>query len=75
MLLQLLTRALDKAKEALTTKERDLQRLESGHASVLGPLHTAATASDSKQRELEQQLRERDELLGRLRAESQVAPH
>ena len=64
LLLQVLNRALEKAKKALTTKERDLERLQ-----------TAATASETMQRELEQKLRGRDEGFEGLRAELQVAPH
>ena len=75
LLLQVLSSSLEKAKKALTTKERDYNRLVTDHASELELLKTAATASDTKQRELERKLRERDEGLELLRAELQVAPH
>ena len=75
LLLQVLTRSLEKAKKALTIKERVYDRLVTDHASELESLKTAATASDTTQRELERKLRERDEGLGLLRAELQVAPH
>ena len=41
----------------------------------LAALQTAATASETKQLELDQKLRGKDEELGRLRAELQVPPH
>lgn len=75
LLLQVLTCALEKAKKALTTKERDLERLATEHTSALEPFQTAATASETMQRELEQKLRGRDEGFEGLRAELQVAPH
>ncbi len=75
LLLQVLTHSLEKAKEALTTKERALARLVNEHTSALEPFQTAATASETKQRELEQKLRVRDDGFEQLRAELQVAPH
>jgi hypothetical protein len=74
LLLQVLTRSVEKAKEAVTTAERDLQRLVTEHTSALEPFRTAAAASETKQLELEQELRVRDEVLEGLRAELQVAP-
>jgi hypothetical protein len=73
--LQVLDLQKEKAKNALTTKERDYDRLVTNHALELAALKTAATASDTKQLELGQKLRGKDEELGRLRAELQVPPH
>ena len=71
----MLTFSVEKAKEALTTAERDLQRLATEHTSALEPFRTAAAASETMQLELEQKLRVRDEGLEGLRAQLQVAPH
>jgi anti-sigma-K factor RskA len=75
LLLQVLSLEKERMKEALTTKEHDYDRLVTDHASELESLNAAATASNTKQRELERELREKDEGLELLRADLQVAPH
>jgi hypothetical protein len=75
LLLQVLNLSLERAKTSLTTKERDLERLVNEHTLALEPFQTAATASKTMHRELEQKLRARDAGFEKLRAELQVAPH